>query len=83
MNITNKPKTATVFFTVKGQIVVPLWLRKEFEIKEGTRAIVYQEGDKIVIKPMTAKHYSALRGTLKGRGGIKALRTERQQEKGK
>ena len=35
-------KTDTVLFTVKGQVVIPRWLRKDFEIDEGTRAVVYK-----------------------------------------
>ena len=34
-------RTDTIHFTVKGQVVIPRWLRKEFEIEEGTRAYVY------------------------------------------
>lgn len=55
----------TVYFSVKGQIVIPRRLRREFEIENGTRALVYAEGDKIVLKPMTAKHVRAVRGLLR------------------
>src|SRR5260221_131730 len=59
-------KTDTVSFTVKGQVVIPRWLRKDFEINEGTRAVVYKHNDHIVLKPLTAQHYRRLRGSLKG-----------------
>jgi AbrB family looped-hinge helix DNA binding protein len=59
-------KTDTVSFTVKGQVVIPRWLRKDFEIDEGTRAVVYKQNDHIVLKPLTAQHYRRLRGSLKG-----------------
>ena len=42
-------KTDTIRFSVKGQVVIPRWLRKEFEIEDGTRAYVYQDGDAIVL----------------------------------
>lgn len=74
-------KTDIIRFTPKGQVVIPRWLRKEFEIEEGTRAIVYQEGDSIVLKPITPKHIKKLRGTLKGRGVLKALVEDRKREK--
>ena len=74
-------KTDTVQFTVKGQVVIPRWLRKEFEIEDGTRAVVYQDGDRIVLKPMTAKRYDALQGCLKGSGALKALAADRKKEK--
>ena len=75
------PKTDTVQFSVKGQVLIPRWLRKEFEIEEGTRAVVYQDGDRIVLKPMTAKRYDALQGSLKGSGALKALVADRKQER--
>lgn len=74
-------KTDTITFTSKGQIVVPRWLRKEFEIEEGTRALVYQQDDGIVIKPMTAKRYDALQGCLKGTDAMKVFVEERKRER--
>ena len=74
-------KTATIQFTVKGQVVIPRWLRKQFEIEAGTRAVVYQEGDRIILKPMTARRYDALQGCLKGSGALKALTADRKKEK--
>jgi AbrB family looped-hinge helix DNA binding protein len=75
------PKTDTVHFTVKGQVVIPRWLRKEFEIEEGTRAIVYPTAEGIVLKPITATHFKSLRGSLKGRGVLKAMMVERKRER--
>jgi AbrB family looped-hinge helix DNA binding protein len=79
MKTTNK--TDTIRFTVKGQVVIPSWLRKEFEIEEGTRALVYQEGDAIVLKPITPKHIRALRGSLKGSGVLKSMMEDRKRER--
>ena len=74
-------RTDTIYFTVKGQVVIPHWLRKEFEIEEGTRAHVYREGDAIVLKPITPKHIKSLRGSLKGSGVLKALMDDRKGER--
>ena len=79
MKTTNK--TDTIRFTVKGQVVIPSWLRKTFEIEEGTRALVYQEGDAIVLKPITSKHIRNLRGSLKGSGALKSLMEDRKRER--
>ena len=38
--MTTATKSDTVYFSVKGQVVIPRWLRREFEIEEGTRAYV-------------------------------------------
>jgi AbrB family looped-hinge helix DNA binding protein len=77
----NTHRTDTIYFTVKGQVVIPQWLRKEFEIEEGTRALVYQEDDHIVLKPITPQHIKRLRGSLKGSGVLQALMADRKRER--
>ena len=74
-------KAHTIHFTLKGQVVIPHWLRKEFDIKEGTRALVYQEGGTIVIKPITSWHIKSLRESLKGSGVLKSLMAGRKRER--
>jgi hypothetical protein len=51
------------------------------EIRKETRAIVYKEADHIVIKPITASHLKSLRGSLKGKGALKALIADRKRER--
>ena len=77
----NNPKTDTIHFSVKGQVVIPQWLRQEFEIEEGTRALVYQEDDHIVLKPITPHHVKRMRGSLKGSGVLQALMADRKRER--
>jgi AbrB family looped-hinge helix DNA binding protein len=67
-------KTDTVSFTVKGQVVIPSWLRKDFDINEGTRAVVYKHNDHIVLKPLTAAAIRGARGLLKKKPGEKPFR---------
>lgn len=74
-------RTRIVFFSSKGQVVIPRWLRQEFDIEEGTRAQVYAEGDHIVLKPITPKYLKTLRGSLKGTGVLKALMEDRKLER--
>ena len=74
-------KTDTIHFSVKGQVVIPRWLRKEFDIEEGTRALVYQEGDAIVLRPITPRQIKKLRGSLKGSGVLKGLMDDRKRER--
>jgi AbrB family looped-hinge helix DNA binding protein len=52
MNTTEQ--TDTVRFTTKGQVVIPLRLRKLFQIGDGTRAIVLATSEGILLKPVTA-----------------------------
>jgi AbrB family looped-hinge helix DNA binding protein len=75
------PKTNTIHFTVNGRVVIPHWLRKELGIGGGTRALVYREGDVIVLKPITPRHIKNLRGSLKGSGVLKSLMDGRNGER--
>ena len=74
-------KTDTISFTAKGQVVIPQWLRKLFDIETGTRALVYKVDDHIVLKPMTAKHYKRMRGSLKGTKAMDVFMAERKRER--
>jgi len=74
-------KTETVYFSAKGQVVIPRRLRKEFEIEEGTRAYVQSTPQGILIKPVTTKFIRGLRGSLKGSGVMKALMEDRNRER--
>lgn len=74
-------KVATIKFTVKGQVVIPSWLRKEFEIEDGTRATVTATPEGILIKPITAKHIKSLRGSLKNTKAMEVFLSERKTER--
>jgi AbrB family looped-hinge helix DNA binding protein len=67
--------------TVKGQIVIPAALRRKYGMKAGTKIQVYDAGEHIVLKPVTAEFYRKLRGSLKGKGALKALMADRAMEK--
>ena len=73
-------KTDLVWFSVKGQVVIPRRLRKEFEIEEGTRAYVQSTPQGILLKPVTPTYIKSLRGSLKGCGVLKALMEDRKRE---
>jgi AbrB family looped-hinge helix DNA binding protein len=74
-------KTEAVYFSVKGQLVIPRRLRKEFEIEEGTRAYVEGTPEGILIKPVTPRFIRGLRGSLKGKGVLKAMMADRKRER--
>jgi AbrB family looped-hinge helix DNA binding protein len=63
-------KTETVWFTTKGQVVIPLRLRKQFDIEDGTKAVVQATPEGILLEPMTAALIRRGRGILK-RGTLK------------
>ena len=69
------------YATIKGQIVIPASLRRKYGIKNGTKIIVTDIGDAIVLKPVTEQYLRNLQGSLKGRGGLKVLLEERAKDK--
>jgi AbrB family looped-hinge helix DNA binding protein len=66
-------KLETVWFTTKGQVVIPLRLRKQFDIEDGTKAVVQATPEGILLKPMTAALIKRGRGILKRKSGGKPL----------
>jgi AbrB family looped-hinge helix DNA binding protein len=58
-------KSDFVCFTTKGQVVIPMWLRKQFNIEDGTKAVVKGTPDGILLKPMTSVLIRHGRGILK------------------
>lgn len=69
------------YATVKGQIVIPASLRRKYGIKNGTKIIITDIGDAIVLKPVTEQYLKNLQGSLKGKGGLKMLLEERARDK--
>ena len=67
-------KTETVSFTVKGQVVIPRRIRREFEIENGTKAVVQATPEVILLKPITGAAIKRARGILKRKPGEKSLR---------
>jgi AbrB family looped-hinge helix DNA binding protein len=84
-------KSDTVWFTTKGQVVIPARLRKQFHIENGTRAIVTATEEGILLKPVTRHAINRLHGILKRKPGAKPLaeewaehkREEREREEAK
>jgi AbrB family looped-hinge helix DNA binding protein len=66
-------RTDSVWFTTKGQVVIPAWLRKQFHIEDGTKAVVQATADGILLQPVTAALIKHGRGILKRKPGGKPL----------
>lgn len=47
-------KAEAVWFTTKGQVVIPARLRRQFHIENGTKAIVEATPEGILLKPVTS-----------------------------
>jgi AbrB family looped-hinge helix DNA binding protein len=65
------------YATTKGQIVIPSTLRRKYGIKVGTRILVYDDGESIILKPVTEQYLRNLQGSIKGTGSLKMLAGER------
>ena len=68
------------YATVKGQIVIPAELRRKYGIKAGTKITVIDNGETIILKPVTEETLRRLQGSLKGKGVLKALMDERRSD---
>jgi AbrB family looped-hinge helix DNA binding protein len=71
------------YATIKGQIVIPVELRRKYGITEGTKIIIVDNGDEIILRPITHEHIAKLRGSLKGSGVLDVFMEERRKDKEK
>ena len=74
--MTTPAVSATVWFTTKGQVVIPRRLRKEFQIEDGTRAVVTATPEGILLKPVTKWSIYRGFGLLKRKPGGKSFAEE-------
>ena len=65
-----------VWFTTKGQVVIPAWLRRQYMIENGTKAMVEAVPEGILLKPVTAVAIRRLHGILKRKPGDKPFAEE-------
>ena len=76
-----REKTDSVYFSVKGQVVIPSRLRKQYEIKNGTKARVVAVPEGILIKPITREVVRSQFGKYRGKDLLKALAEEKKAER--
>ena len=76
-----RKKTDSVYFSVKGQVVIPSRLRKQYEIKNGTKARVVAVPEGILIKPITREVVRSQFGKYRGKDLLKALAEEKKAER--
>jgi AbrB family looped-hinge helix DNA binding protein len=69
------------YATTKGQIVIPSALRRKYGIKVGTKILIEDDGEHIILKPVTEQYLKKLQGVLKGKGALKTLLEERARDK--
>lgn len=74
-------KTETITFMTKGQVVIPVRIRRQYGIEDGTKATVCATAEGILLKPITRAYIRSLRGSLKGKGVLKAMMEDRKRER--
>jgi AbrB family looped-hinge helix DNA binding protein len=68
--------------TTKGQIVIPAKIRERLDIKNGTKLYVEENGNEIVLRPVTSAYIKEMEGALKTGGRLsKELLRERTKDK--
>lgn len=72
--------TATI--SAKGWLVIPVELRKKYDLREGARVVLVDYGGVLAIVPASAKPIEAARGMLKGGPSLlNALKQEKRRER--
>jgi len=73
MGMNTTKKSDSVWFMTKGQVVIPVWLRRQFHIEAGTRAVVSATEDGILLKPVTAALIKRGRGIARREPGERPM----------
>lgn len=75
-----KNEVSTV--TTKGQLVIPSKLRRKYSIRKGTKVAFVEDGNRLILQPITKEFISSLRGCLKkDSSALKILLDERKRER--
>ena len=68
------------YASAKGQVVIPAKLRKKYGITAGTRFFISDDGENIILKPITPEYIRSLKGYLKGIDALAELEKDREFE---
>jgi len=72
----------TSIVTVKGQIVVPVKIRRKFGIKKGTKVAFIEQNGKLMIQPLDKSYFESLAGILDTGGKMmKSLMEDKKKER--
>ena len=75
-------KADTSVVTSKGQLVIPARLRRRFGIRKGTRISFLEDGERMILQPVTPQFIRGLRGSLRGKpSALDLLFEERRKER--
>lgn len=65
-----KPSITITSVSSKGQIVVPLDIRKEMNLEEGTKLMIVTDGSNLLLKPIQEPKMETFRNLVKMSRGV-------------
>ena len=77
-------KELSATFTSKGQLVVPVELRRKHKIKAGTKVVFLEDQfGRIILQPITEEYIDRMRGCLAGGPDLLAMWEKEHRAEGK
>lgn len=68
--------------TTKGQIVIPVNIRRKYGIKNGSKVAFIEQGDKIILQSLDKDYFNKLAGILDEKGKmLKSLMEDKKKER--
>jgi AbrB family looped-hinge helix DNA binding protein len=74
-------KSAFAIVTSTGAVTIPAQLRRKFGLGKGTRVVVMEEENRIILHPLTGEYIRRLRGSLKGEPSALAYLFENRKQR--
>ncbi len=72
----------TAVVTSKGQIVIPVKIRRKLGIKSGSKVALIEQGDKIIMQPLDKEYFNKIAGILGEKGKmLKSLMEDKKKER--
>lgn len=68
--------------TTKGQIVIPVNIRRKYGIKNGSKVAFIEQGDKLILQSLDKDYFNKLAGILDEKGKmLKSLMEDKKKER--
>lgn len=68
--------------TTKGQIVIPVNIRRKYGIKNGSKVAFIEHGDKLILQSLDKDYFNKLAGILDEKGKmLKSLMEDKKKER--
>lgn len=72
----------TAVVTTKGQIIIPVSIRKKYGIKNGSKVAFIEQEGKLIVQPLNKDYFNNLAGILGEKGKmLKSLMDDKKKER--